>query len=291
MSVTLPPRTIEWIGGLDGFVRMIDQTKLPQELVMLEVRDKTAMWDAIKTLSVRGAPAIGIAAAMGAVLGIRDFAGDSPATLFDKLDEVCEYLASSRPTAVNLAWALERLSRHARSLETNDVATIKTALLDEAKRIRDEDAAMCRAIGQNGESLIKPDSGILTHCNAGSLATAEYGTALAPMYVAHEKGRSFRVFADETRPLLQGARLTAWELGQAGINVTLLHDGPIPRPRPRSRFRSSRGRAADRLARSAVAGHRVTIACRPVGSSLSHYGRSRCTSCMPCDASIARRVA
>lgn len=223
-SVTLPPRTIEWIGGLDGFVRMIDQTKLPLQLVMLEVRDKTAMWEAIKTLSVRGAPAIGIAAAMGAVLGIRNFAGDNRTALFDKLDEVGEYLASSRPTAVNLAWALERLSRHARSLDTDDVATIKAALLDEAKRIRDEDAAMCRAIGQNGESLIKPGSGVLTHCNAGSLATAEYGTALAPMYVAHEKGRSFRVFADETRPLLQGARLTAWELGRAGIDVTLLCD-------------------------------------------------------------------
>ena len=227
MTAKTPPRTIEWVGGLDGYVRMIDQTRLPAELTMLDCRDAGAMWAAIKRLSVRGAPAIGIAAAMGAVLGIRDYSGSDRAGFLKHLDEVSNYLAGSRPTAVNLSWALTRLKNLAHSLEDADVDALKQALLDEAKRIRDEDAAMCRAIGRHGEPLIKPDAGILTHCNAGSLATAEYGTALAPLYVAHEMGRKFRVYASETRPLLQGARLTTWELGQAGIDVTLLCDNMV----------------------------------------------------------------
>jgi len=176
------PRTIEWLGDLDGCVSMIDQTLLPAELVMLECRDKETIWAAIKRLSVRGAPAIG------------------------------------------LSWALDRMRAHARSLESEDAEALKLALLGEAKRIRDEDAAMCRAIGQHGQHLIKPGMNLLTHCNAGSLATAEFGTALAPMYVAHEAGRAFHVYADETRPLLQGSRLTAWELQQAGIAVTVICD-------------------------------------------------------------------
>jgi len=220
----LPPRTIEWVGGLDGVARLIDQTRLPEELLFLDLSDVESMWEAIKSLRVRGAPAIGIAAAMGAVLGVRSYETSDAHALGDKLSEVCDYLALSRPTAVNLTWALDRMKRLAHGMVESPPDLIKSSLLEEAKRIRDEDADMCRAIGEHGQHLIQQDSGILTHCNAGSLATSEYGTALAPVYVAHEQGRSFRVFADETRPLLQGARLTAWELSQAGINVTLLCD-------------------------------------------------------------------
>ncbi len=218
------PRTIEWIGGLDGHVALVDQTLLPGELRIVECRKVEAMWEAIRQLRVRGAPAIGIAAAMGAVLGIRDHAGTDRGGLLDRLSAVCQYLGTSRPTAVNLQWALDRMHAYARSTPLTDAAAIKQVLLDEAKRIRDEDEAMCRSIGRHGEALVKPGMGILTHCNAGSLATAYYGTALAPLYAAHEQGRHFHVFAGETRPLLQGSRLTAWELGRAGIDVTLLCD-------------------------------------------------------------------
>lgn len=224
MAVKMPPRAIEWIGGLDGYAALIDQTRLPGELTYLQCRDLESMHGAIKRLSVRGAPAIGIAAAMGAVLGVRSFGGNDRDAFLARLKETCDYLATSRPTAVNLFWALDRMRRFANDHEATSVATLKRALLDEAKRIRDEDADSCRAIGRFGESLIQSGSGVLTHCNAGALATAEYGTALAPMYIAHERGRPFRVYVDETRPLLQGSRLTAWELGQAGIDVTLICD-------------------------------------------------------------------
>ena len=221
---TAPPKSIEWVGGLDGFALMIDQTRLPGELVMIECRDAETMWDAIKRLCVRGAPAIGVAAAMGTVLGVRDHAGADRDGFLTRLDMVCNYLASSRPTAVNLFWALDRMKRCARSAAGADVARLKLTLLEEAKRIRDEDARMCRAIGEHGAALIQSGTSVLTHCNAGALATSEWGTALSPMYVAHEQGRSFKVYADETRPLLQGARLTAWELSRAGIDVSLLCD-------------------------------------------------------------------
>jgi len=226
MTASLPPRTVEWIGGLDGHVALIDQTRLPERLVFVEVRDPVAMWDAIKRLVVRGAPAIGVAAAFGAVLGVRPFRGDTPGLLAE-LDHACEYLKSSRPTAVNLAWALERVRRRARDAETESSEAIKLILLNEAQAIRDEDEAMCRAIGRHGLGLIHDGSSILTHCNAGSLATAFYGTALAPIYAAHERGLKVRVLATETRPLFQGARLTIWELHQAGIDVTLLTDGMV----------------------------------------------------------------
>ena len=224
MTTRTPPKSIEWVGGLDGYVSMIDQTRLPAELVMIECRDKETMREAITQLRIRGAPAIGIAAAMGVVLGVRDYHGHDRDGFLKHFHAVCDDLAAARPTAVNLSWALERMRRHARSIETADVAALKRALLEEVRRIRDEDAAMCRAIGRYGEPLIKPGSGVLTHCNAGALATAELGTALAPLYVAHELGRFFRVYAGETRPLLQGSRLTAWELQQAGIDVTILCD-------------------------------------------------------------------
>lgn len=224
MSVESLPRTIEWIGGLEGFVRMVDQTRLPGELVFLDCRDVETMWEAIKVLRVRGAPAIGVAAAMGVVLGVRESKAATHSEFMTELWRVCGYLASSRPTAVNLTWALARQSKLAESMSGATLIALKEALLAEAKRIRDEDEAMCRAIGRYGESLIAEGAGVLTHCNAGSLATAYYGTALAPMFTAYEKGRRFRVYADETRPLLQGARLTVWELMQAGIDATLLCD-------------------------------------------------------------------
>lgn len=224
MTVKLPPKSVEWIGELGGHVRMIDQTKLPEELTYLECRDTESIWHAIKRLSVRGAPAIGIAAAMGVVIGIRDYQGTDHAAFMNELGKHCEYLASSRPTAVNLFWALERMKNLAAEQKNTPVDQVKQILLAEARAIRDEDAAMCRSIGEFGLSVIQEGDSVLTHCNAGSLATAEYGTALAPLYLAHEKGITLKVFADETRPLLQGARLTAWELSEAGIDVTLLCD-------------------------------------------------------------------
>jgi methylthioribose-1-phosphate isomerase len=162
-----------------------------------------------------------VAAGFGVVLGIRS----APTQLlFEKLAETCDYLGKCRPTAVNLFWALDRMRRVAEGLRSHSAPEIKSGLLAEAQAIRDEDAATCRAIGQAGQSLIRDGDAILTHCNAGGLATAEYGTALAIMYAAQEQGRQFRVYADETRPLLQGARLTAWELSRAGIDVTVICD-------------------------------------------------------------------
>jgi methylthioribose-1-phosphate isomerase len=219
-----PVRPIEWVGGLDGHVRLIEQTLLPNELRLIDCEHVEEIHDAIKRLAVRGAPAIGIAAAMGLVLGIRAVSGSDRKSLFSKIDEVSDYLAGTRPTAKNLFWALDRMRSRANSMPEADVGTIKDALLSEAIAIRDEDAKMCRAIGDAGASLIPENGGVLTHCNAGALATAEYGTALALMYSAHRDGRKFRVYADETRPLLQGARLTTWELQQAGIDVTLICD-------------------------------------------------------------------
>jgi methylthioribose-1-phosphate isomerase len=215
-------KTIEWIGGTDGHVALIDQTLLPGELRVVECHDVETVREAICSLRVRGAPAIGIAAALGLVVGI------GPAADADELDrlfnESYERLASARPTAVNLRWALERMRRTYEAVQDSPAGKVKSALLAEAQAIRDEDAAMCRAIGAAGQHLITEGAGVLTHCNAGGLATAEYGTALAVMYAAHERGRKFRVFADETRPLLQGARLTSWELQQAGIDVTVICD-------------------------------------------------------------------
>ena len=218
-------KTIEWMGGIDGQVRLIDQTLLPGRCEVLAVRDVEAMWEAIKVLRVRGAPAIGIAAAFGLVLGMQQVDGAAPvAQAQQKLQQLSDYLASSRPTAVNLFWALERMLKVAGDSDVKNTAQLKQKLLDEAQAIRAEDAAMCRAIGKHGAGLIKEGSAVLTHCNAGGLATAEFGTALAVMFTAHQQGRKFRVFADETRPLLQGARLTTWELMQTGIDVTLICD-------------------------------------------------------------------
>ncbi|HUW34925.1 MAG TPA: S-methyl-5-thioribose-1-phosphate isomerase [Planctomycetota bacterium] len=220
----MPLATIEWVGGLSGRARLIDQTLLPAELKHIECEDAETMWDAIKRLAVRGAPAIGIAGALGTVLGMRASKAAAADAFLKELKRVTDYLGSSRPTAVNLFWALDRMNATARRNASLPVEKIKQSLLDEALKIIDEDKAVCREIGRHGATLIKDGFSILTHCNAGGLATADYGTALAVMFAAHERGLGICVYADETRPLLQGARLTTWELMQAGIDVTLICD-------------------------------------------------------------------
>jgi methylthioribose-1-phosphate isomerase len=219
------PRTIAWIGGIDGFVRLIDQTLLPTQLEYRDCRTLESIWEAIRTLRVRGAPAIGVAASMGVVLGMQNFQDRTRGAYGHRLKEVTAYLRTSRPTAVNLFWALDRMERSlAGRTEEETAAQLTRRLLDEALTIEQEDRQMCRAIGLAGAALIGDGQGVLTHCNAGGLATADYGTALAVLYAAAEQGRRFQVYADETRPLLQGARLTAWELQQRGIPVTLICD-------------------------------------------------------------------
>ncbi len=217
------PKSVDWYGGVDGYLAMLDQTKLPNEHIVIECQDVETVYEGIKMLRVRGAPAIGIAAAMGLVLGARDYARDTT-ELLARVAHVADYLASSRPTAVNLFWALDRMRQKSNAVSDHSPKKILEALLDEARRIQSEDAAMCRGIGKTGSSLIKPGMGVMTICNAGGLATAEYGTATAPMYTAHELGRKFKVYACETRPLLQGARLTSFELSQAGIDATVICD-------------------------------------------------------------------
>jgi methylthioribose-1-phosphate isomerase len=217
------PRAVEWVGGPDGFVRLIDQTRLPGELVYCDCRTSEEVWEAIRSLRVRGAPAIGIAAAMGVVVGVQTGTGDGPDAFARRLNAVAAHLATSRPTAVNLFWALGRMRRCAAGREDAPEA-LRARLLREALAIQEEDARMCRAIGRHAAELIADGQGVLTHCNAGGLATAEYGTALAGIFSAAEQGKRLHVYAGETRPLLQGARLTAWELCQAGVDVTLICD-------------------------------------------------------------------
>ncbi|MFN2351029.1 MAG: S-methyl-5-thioribose-1-phosphate isomerase [Kiritimatiellia bacterium] len=206
-----------------GAARIIDQTCLPNAEVFLELRDSQTVWQAIRQLQVRGAPAIGIAAAMGLVLAVQNLDQNSPA-LLQALHKAADYLATARPTAVNLFWALARMRATAQNAVSLSPPEFKERLAQEALAIFNEDLEMCRAIGRHGAVLLRDGCSVLTHCNAGGLATAGYGTALAPIYRATEEGRSVSVYADETRPLLQGARLTAWELQRSGIDVTLICD-------------------------------------------------------------------
>jgi methylthioribose-1-phosphate isomerase len=229
--MTPDPKTAETLRPLwwnaehppHGALALIDQTRLPAETVTLACTTLEAVRQAIKTLQVRGAPAIGVAAAYGVIVGLNEFAPSDRAWP-DRLGQVCSYLAESRPTAVNLSWALKRMQERGKGLGGQPWLEARDALLDEAHAIRAEDAAMCRAIGAAGQHIIQDGVGVLTHCNAGALATSEFGTALAIIYTAHQNGRRFKVLVDETRPLLQGARLTAWELTQAGIDTTLICD-------------------------------------------------------------------
>lgn len=206
----------------DG-LHILDQTRLPGEENYIKIETKEDIWDAIYHLKVRGAPAIGVAAAYGLYVEAERYDGESVAEFRRLVIEAAKYIESARPTAVNLSWAVNRVAAVLdRPLTT--VAEYKKAMLDEVKAIHDEDIRACKAMGEYGLSLLKPGMGILTHCNAGTIATSKYGTCLAPIYLGHEQGYDFKVFADETRPLLQGARLTSWELSKAGIDVTLICD-------------------------------------------------------------------
>ncbi len=223
MSGYKVPLSVTWVGGPKGHLRMVDQTLLPIRLLEIDLFDVEGVFEAIVYLRIRGAPAIGIAGAFGLLVATRNAV--CPTTFQNQLQSAAERLNASRPTAVNLSWAIGRmLDRFEKSIAQRPFEDWQGFLLEEARKIQTEDHAMCLAIGDHGQDLIQDGYGVLTHCNAGGLATAAYGTALAVMYRAHEKGRTFRVYADETRPLLQGARLTAWELVQAGIPVTLICD-------------------------------------------------------------------
>lgn len=212
------------IAWRDGRVEIIDQTCLPQELVLIYPQTAEEMGDAIRKLKIRGAPAIGIAAAFGLYLAVKDSLAGNKAEFEAELKQAAECLASSRPTAVNLCWALRRVQEVVAAVALDDVSYLKELVLKEALNIRANDEQMCRAIGRNGAHLLQDKEAILTHCNAGTLATARFGTALAPVYYLASRGKLLKVFAGETRPLLQGARLTAWELQQAHIPVTLITD-------------------------------------------------------------------
>ncbi len=217
--------TIRWEGDAStGHINLIDQTLLPTQMVRIDCKDIETVWEAIKKLRVRGAPAIGIAAAYGVVVGAQKFAAEDVDRFQKEVGMVADYLATSRPTAVNLFWALDRMRKVADANQDQPNNEVLSALLTEAIAIHEEDRKMCHSIGRFGAELIADGSGVLTHCNAGGLATAEYGTALSVFFTAQDVGKKLHVFVDETRPLLQGSRLTAWELMQRGIDATLICD-------------------------------------------------------------------
>ncbi|WP_432403982.1 S-methyl-5-thioribose-1-phosphate isomerase [Wukongibacter sp. M2B1] len=220
MNIIVPARLNE---AKDTMI-LLDQTLLPVEKKFIEVSKLEDIWEAIKKLRVRGAPAIGVAAGFGIYLGVKDSKADRFQDFYEEFMVAKEYLASSRPTAVNLFWALDRIESRLIREKEKRIEEIKKCLLEESEEILRQDQDMCRAISEYGLSLLKPEMGLLTHCNAGGIATSGYGTALGPMYLGHEKGYNFKVYADETRPLLQGSRLTAWELNEAGIDVTVICD-------------------------------------------------------------------
>ena len=213
--------TIKWENGK---IKMVDQTKLPLELVYVETDDINILWDSIKRLVVRGAPAIGIAAGFGVALAALKSKADKHEDFRRDIYKAIDYLAASRPTAVNLFWSLERMKRAFEKNKEKPVKELKTILFNEAQKILEDDRERCGKIGENGKGLIKNGMGILTHCNAGALATGGIGTALASIFAAAEEGKNFTVYVDETRPLLQGARLTSWELMQHNIDTILISD-------------------------------------------------------------------
>lgn len=208
----------------DDRLYLLDQTRLPVETIYLELTKVKEVWDAIRHLQVRGAPAIGMAAAYGVYLGIRGSEADSYEAIQAEAIEHADYLATSRPTAVNLFWALDRIKARVEREAGKAPEEVKAAVLAEALDIQREDEAVCKQIGENLLTLLEDGIGVLTHCNPGALATAAYGTATAPFYLAKQRGWDLKVYADETRPVLQGARLTALELQKAGIDVTLICD-------------------------------------------------------------------
>ena len=219
-----PVQSIRWLGDATGAAEIIDQTRLPEELVRLRITTAQQMWEAIRSLRIRGAPAIGIAAAMGLVVGLQPERNQPLSSYRARLADLADYLATARPTAVNLFWALQRMRRVAHQSEAQDAAELHEQLYREALAIRQEDAQLCRRIAIHGARLMPRHGSVLTHCNTGGLATAELGTALGVIVAAWCQGAELHVFVDETRPLLQGARLTTWELRQWGIPHTLLCD-------------------------------------------------------------------
>jgi methylthioribose-1-phosphate isomerase len=223
-QVTSVAPTLTWVGGVGGHLRIIDQTLLPAQFREIDLVEPEQVWEAIRALRVRGAPAIGVAAAYGVVLGLRDAVQEDRPAVEQRVEQVADYLATSRPTAVNLFWALERMQSVVGANPALTASELIARLLEEARQIEQEDCEMCAAIGRYGAELLADGTGVLTHCNAGSLATAGDGTALSVIYAAVRQGKRLHVFVDETRPLLQGARLTSWELTQRKIPATLLCD-------------------------------------------------------------------
>jgi methylthioribose-1-phosphate isomerase len=216
--------TLEWTE--DG-VRLLDQTRLPLEETYVLADSYQQVADGIRNMIVRGAPAIGVTAAMGVALGVKQSEATDLAALKPEFEHICRVLAATRPTAVNLFWAIERMSRRFSAIAAQPgitLETIRTSLIDEAQQMYEEDIAACRAMGAHGASLLPNEGGVLTHCNAGALATCGYGTALGVIRSAIEQGHNIQVYADETRPFLQGARLTAWELMHDGIPTTVICD-------------------------------------------------------------------
>lgn len=214
-------KTIEW---KNDKVKMIDQLKLPLKEEFFECSDYKCVIDAIKSMKIRGAPAIGVAAAMGIVLGAVNYSGNDVDELLRKIDIICKEMGNTRPTAVNLFWAIERMRKVAFSNTWGKVEDLKKALKDEAIKMADEDIEANKKMGKFGATLIKDGDNILTHCNAGSLATVEYGTGLAPIFWSFKEGKKIHVYVDETRPKLQGARLTIWEMKKENIPATLITD-------------------------------------------------------------------
>ena len=214
-------KTIEWRGDR---VRILDQRRLPQEIHYLDCRDASAVAEAIRTMAIRGAPAIGVAAAMGIALAAKRTLSHQPKSFLKTLKKVCDEMRQTRPTAVNLFWAIDRMKKILDRVYTYGMSETKERLVKEALHILEEDIQINRKIGMYGKKLIKNGDGVLTHCNAGALATGGYGTALGVIYSAWAEGKRFRVFVDETRPQLQGARLTAWELVQEKIPATIITD-------------------------------------------------------------------
>ncbi|TVR91649.1 MAG: S-methyl-5-thioribose-1-phosphate isomerase [Spirochaetaceae bacterium] len=220
----LDHKQVKSITWKDGKLYLLDQTLLPIAVKVEEQMSVEQVWDSIKQLKVRGAPAIGVAGAYGLVVAMQDKSHLNREAFLAELQEKAAYLDSSRPTAVNLSWALKRTVKSVETSGGQSGAELLECLTKTAEEIHAEDIELCRKIGEHGVELIKDGMGLLTHCNAGRLATSEYGTATAPMYLAQERGVSFRVYSDESRPLLQGSRLTAWELLHAGVDVTTITD-------------------------------------------------------------------
>ncbi len=214
-------KTIEWKGDR---IRILDQRRLPQEVRYLDCRNASSVAQAIRTMAIRGAPAIGVAAAMGVALAAKKTRSNNPRVFTDATKKVCQEMRETRPTAVNLFWAVDRMEKILRRIDNDGVEETKRKLVQEALQILEADIEVNRKIGMHGRNLIKEGDGVLTHCNAGALATGGYGTALGVIYAARDQGKKFQVFVDETRPMLQGCRLTAWELVQEKIPATLITD-------------------------------------------------------------------